>query len=209
MNINIIRAAVVAFVLLVPLSASAVKARPVIDVYSGPPEVPTVIENVEYVTGIPEIDVRKYADYAPVNGWLDVKLGEAIYYKTRIDQKRSKGLESVELFKIPYSEIKELYFGYDAVYKAANDALPTALKTIVDRGGWPVFSARTLPLHMYMKKKNISPVVVFFNRNGTLTSIVFMTNNNNAKSIYLLLAKQSGLKVNEPKTSVESSSPSK
>ncbi len=193
------------FVLSISTSSYAVKAKKSGKIYQPPASVPASFNDVTYVTGIPEIDVRKYTDYAQASGRFDLNEKGAIFYKTQIDQKKGKGLESVEYFKIPYSDIKELYFGYDAIFKAANDALPTALKTIYDRGGWPVFSARALPLHVYMKKRLVSPVVIFYMRGKTLTSLVLMTRDGPAKAIYTLLAKQAGIKVKEPMTMEEGS----
>ncbi|MFA4973785.1 MAG: hypothetical protein WC683_14330 [bacterium] len=199
--VRIITAASLLIIFSAP--AFAVAPKPSTRVYEGPSSVPAQIEDVTYVTGIPEIDVQKYTQYAQYNGMLDLGTTEAIFYKTRIDQKDGKGTESVEMFKIPYSAIKELYFGYDAVFKAANDTLPTALNTIYDRGGWPLFSARSLPLHMYMKKRAVSPIIVIYERGKNPTSIVFMAPDGPAKTIYLLLGKQAGLKVKEPKTTNE------
>ena len=156
MGKSMVRIAILAVLLFVDsLPVFAVAPKRSKKVYEGPSSVPAIIKSVTYVTGIPEIDVQRYTQYAQYSGWLDLGTTEAVFYRTRIDQNTGKGTESVEMFKIPYSAIKELYFGYDAIFKAANDTLPTALNTIYDRGGWPLFSPRALPLHMYIKKRAV------------------------------------------------------
>ena len=63
-----------------------------------------------------------------------------------------------------------------------------------------MFSPRVLPLHMYMKKRHQSPVIVYYDRGKKLTSVVLMARDGPAKAIYLLLAKQAGIEAKEPRT---------
>jgi len=161
--------------------------------------IPAKIDDVSYVTGVEDIDVSKYSQQQQYRGWFDLNEDEAIFRRNMIDQKKGKGITAVDIIKFKYKDIKELYFGYDAIYKAANDSLPTALTKIYNRGAsYFVGAPMYMPLHQFLKQKNRSPIIIYIQQENKLISLVLLAPNNKAKALYLLLAKQSGLKVKEP-----------
>ncbi|HPQ81733.1 MAG TPA: hypothetical protein PLZ86_08425 [bacterium] len=167
--------------------------------YEAPDSLPAKIDNVSYVTGLPEIDVRKYSKQEQWTGWFELGEKEAAFKRKRLAQGGKRGLEEVDIVRFPYSSVTDLAFGYDAIYRAANDSLPTALAKIYNRGAsYFVGGSIYAPLHEFMKQRNRSPVVVFFKRDGKLTSLVLLSSHGRAEALYRLLAKGAGIKVKEP-----------
>lgn len=193
--------AAICIVIALPSLTLAVKAKKGKE-YDAPQTLPAKIDDVSYVTGLPEVDVRKYSKQEQWRGWFELGETDAAFRRTRLDQKKGRGVEEVDIVRFRYADVTDLSFGYDAIYRAANDSLPTALSKIYNRGAsYFIGGSIYVPLHEFLKQRNRSPVVVFFKRDGNITSLVLLASHDKAEALYRLLAKGAGLTVKDPVSS--------
>ena len=140
---------------------------------------------IRYVTGLPEIDEKSSCFSYSIKFEFGDK--DLILKRRMIDQTKGKGLTDVEIARIKYSEIKDLLFGYDAIYAAQEGGLPTAQSRICGN--------QKLTVVMQMWK---SPVVIMMERGGKKISFVVTARNPEALRLYGSLAARAGVKVKTP-----------
>lgn len=141
---------------------------------------------VAYVTGLPEIDQSTPCFQYSV--WLEFGDGDIALKRNMIDQKKGKGVEEVLIMQIKYSDIKDLLFGYDAVYAAQMDQLPTAQKRICNSQN----------LTTFLQMPGGAPVAIMFMKDGKPVSFVVRAPNEAAARLYLGLADKTKIKVKTP-----------
>lgn len=140
---------------------------------------------VYYMTGLPDIDsAHKCFTY-------DVRLkfeeSDIVLLRNMIDQKKGKGVEEVEVARIRYADIKDLLFGYDAIYASQEEALPTAQKLTCQN--------QQLTMVLQIMK---SPVAILFDKDGKRISFVVTAPDQAALALYRGLADRAKLKVKTP-----------
>jgi len=140
---------------------------------------------IRYVTGLPEIDEKSSCFSYSIKFEFGDK--ELILKRRMIDQTKGKGLTDVEISRIRYSEIKDLLFGYDAIYAAQEGALPSAQMMICGN--------QKLTVVMQMWK---SPVAIMMDRGGRKVSFVVSAQNPDALRLYRSLASRANVKTKTP-----------
>lgn len=141
--------------------------------------------SVLYITGLPEIDGAHTCYTYSVR--FEFGPDDLILERNMIDQKKGRGVEEVEVTRIPYAAIRELLFGYDAIYAAQEGALPTAQKV----------TCNDLPLKVSMQVLK-SPLAILFDRDGKRISAVVAARDKDALALYQGLADRTRLKVKTP-----------
>lgn len=140
---------------------------------------------VRYVTGLPEIDEKSMCYSYSVKFEFGDK--ELILKRRMIDQKKGRGLTDVEIARMKYTEIKDLLFGYDAIYAAQEGGLPSAQSRICGN--------QKLTVVMQMWK---SPVAIMMDRGGRKVSFVVSARNPDALRLYRSLAGRANVKIKTP-----------
>ncbi len=140
---------------------------------------------VAYLTGLPEID-RQTTCFS-YNVRLAFDDSDIVLKRNMIDQKRGKGIEEVEITRIRYADIKDLLFGYDAIYAAQEGELPTANERLCNN--------QKLTTFMQIIK---SPVVIMIGKGDKRVSFVVSAPDNSAVRLYYGLADRAKLKVKTP-----------
>ncbi len=140
---------------------------------------------VRYITGLPEIDAKSMCFSYSVK--LEFGGDELILERRMIDQEKGRGLTDVEIARMKYSDIKDLLFGYDAIYAAQEGELPTAQQMIC--------GSQKLTVFMQMWK---SPVAIMMDRNGSKVSFVVTADNRAALKLYRGLADRANVKIKTP-----------
>ena len=136
------RLVVVMLLIVVPSTAWAVKPRRS-PPYDAPTTVPASIGTVYYITGLPEIDTHKYEQKSrgKYKGRFDFGKKDVTFRRTRMRQDGRRGLEDLDIVRFKYSNITALYYGHDAVHKAAA-GLPTESKKTLAGTRSPCLGAR-------------------------------------------------------------------
>lgn len=142
------------------LSAHAVM-RPPRSPYQPPRTVPAQIHGLRYVAGVKAIDESKYpGDYRP-RVWADFSKKDFSLRRQRIDQKtlnnKARKLEKVDIVRIPYKKIIDVWYGDSALKKLAVTKLPT-----LPRNVWNFQTGTYEPLGVYLDQRYRSPVVVIY-----------------------------------------------
>ena len=140
---------------------------------------------ITYLTGLPEIDQSTPCYQYSVRLAFDER--DAVLKRNRIDQARGKGVEEVEVARIPYASIKDLLFGYDAAYAAQEGKLPTAQQRYCNN--------QNLVMTLQILK---SPVAILFEKEGRPISFVAAASDANAVRLYQGLASRAKLKAKAP-----------
>lgn len=189
-------------ILVIPETAFAVKP-PKKGAYVPPESIPAKIDGIIYITGLPEIDTDKYVQKRKYKGWFELNEKGAAYRRSRAVQTKAgkKGrrrVEEIDILRFDYPDIKELYFGRDAIKRSRSD-LPTAEKVIHDdsKSAWTGIPVYT-PLPDYLTRKTKAPIIIIFKRGDTVISLVVRGGPGKIRALYNLLAKQTGLKVKPP-----------
>jgi hypothetical protein len=140
---------------------------------------------IRYLTGLPEIDqtTRCYS----YNVRLAFDERDAVLKRNRIDQAQGKGVEEVEVARIPYASIKELLFGYDAAYASQEGKLATAQQQSCN------YPNITMALQMLKY-----PVALLFEQGGKPTSFVFIAREDDALRLYEGLASRAKITTHPP-----------
>jgi len=155
-----------------------------LDMVTGP--VPAGEEiGVRYVTGLPEIDAKSMCFSYSVKLVFEDK--ELVLKRRMIDQEKGRGLTDVEIARMKYSDVKDLLFGYDAIYAAQEGELPTAQQMIC--------GSQKLTVFMQMWK---SPVAIMMDRDGSKVSFVVTADNRAALKLYRGLADRANVKIKTP-----------
>lgn len=140
---------------------------------------------VVYLTGLPDIDDKTPCYTYSVRLRFDER--DIVLTRNQIDQKKGKGVEEVEVSRIPYSAVKDLLFGYDAAYAAQENKLPTARAMMCNN--------QRLVMTLQIMK---SPVVIFFEKDGRPISFVVAAPDPKALRLYRGLADRAKLKIKPP-----------
>jgi len=138
-----------------------------------------------YVTGYPDID--ESTPCFMYNIWFEVDQDDAIVKRNMIDQKKGKGLDEVEIFRIKYADIKDLLYGYDAIYAAQQDELPTVQKSICN--------GQKLTTLMQIGG---APLAVLFTKDRKTISLVVRSSNEDSLRLYRALAERARIKPKTP-----------
>jgi hypothetical protein len=140
---------------------------------------------IRYITGLPEIDSESMCYSYNIKFEFGDK--ELILKRRMIDQKKGRGLTDVEIARMKYAEIKDLLFGYDAIYAAQEGELPSAQPMICGN--------QKLVVVMQMWK---SPVAIMMERGGKKISFVVTAPNRDALKLYRSLAGRANVKTKTP-----------
>ena len=140
---------------------------------------------VTYLTGLPDIDQSTPCYSYSVRLAFDER--DVVLKRNRIDQTRGKGVEEVEVARIPYASIKDLLFGYDAAYAAQEGKLATAQQRYCN--------SQNLVMTLQILK---SPVAILFEKDGRPISFVVVAQGDNAVRLYQGLASRAKLKAKTP-----------
>lgn len=142
---------------------------------------------VFYVTGYPDIDQTTPCFMYSV--WFEFEDGDAVLKRNMIDQKKGKGVEEVEIFRIKYADIKDLLYGYDAIYAAQEGQLTTA-QTMICNG-------QRLTTLMQVGG---APLAIMFLKDKKMTSLVVRASDAEALRLYRALAERAKIKPRTPLT---------
>ena len=140
---------------------------------------------INYLTGLPEIDqTTRCFTY---NARVAFEGGDLVLKRNRIDQARGKGVEAVEIARIPYAAIKDLLFGYDAAYAAQEGKLATAQSQLCN--------GQSLVMTLQMVK---FPVVILYEKDGKPVSFVLWARDADALRLSQGLAERAKIKTHTP-----------
>jgi hypothetical protein len=140
---------------------------------------------VRYLTGLPEIDATTPCYAYNVKLVFDAK--DLVLKRHMIDQEKGKGLVDVEVARMKYADIKDVLFGYDAVYALQENKLSTAQQMICG-------NQKLLLLMQRMK----SPVAIIMNAGGKQVSLVVVAPNRDALALYRGLGARTKVKLQTP-----------
>ncbi len=140
---------------------------------------------VTYLTGLPEIDATTNC-YA-YNVRLVFEQSDLVLKRNMIDQKKGRGVEEVEVARIPYASIKELHYGYDTAYAAQEEKLATAQKQYCNN--------QKMIMALQILK---SPVAILFEREKKPISFVVAAPDDDAVRLYRGLAERAKVKAKTP-----------
>lgn len=140
---------------------------------------------IVYVTGIPDIDAS--TPCFAYNVRLEFSETDAILKRNMIDQSRGRGVSEVEVMRIPFKAIKELLFGYDAIYAAQEGKLLTAQRPTCNNGKLTTFLQR-MP----------TPLAILYDDQGKRISFVLLAPLDDAVSLYQALAARAKVKTVTP-----------
>lgn len=178
---------VFAFILVLILGSVAYAAKvnwKRLDMETGPVATGDAVA-IRYLTGLPEIDQKSPCFSYNVKLAFDDK--DLVFKRRMIDQEKGKGLTDVEIMRMKYADIKDLLFGYDAIYAAQEGELPTAQPLICGN--------QKLTLLMQRMK---SPVAIIMERDGKRISFVFWAPNRDALRLYRSVAGRANVKIKTP-----------
>lgn len=153
-------AMVVALGLLLAFPAHAVRIRTRAP-YRAPRTVPAHIHGLRYIAGVSAIDRNKYpGDYRP-KVEADFSKKEFSLVRQRIDQRtlnrKARKLEKIDIVRVPYKKIIDVWYGEDALKKLAVTKLPS-----LPRNVWNFRTGTYVPLEIFLDQRYRSPVVVIY-----------------------------------------------
>lgn len=186
MHRSIFVAIIVVIGLSFSLTADAVIKGPK-SPYQPPSKLPAEIHGLRYIAGLTAIDSKKYpGDYRPVV-WAELSKKDFALRRQRIDQttlnKKARKLEKIDLVRIPYKKIDEVWYGEEAIKKLAVTNLPT-----VPRNVWNFRSGSYDPIEVFLDQRYRSPVVVIYRKGRKKrASLIVMGSNEKSAALYGLL----------------------
>jgi hypothetical protein len=129
--------------------------------YRAPRTVPAQIHGLRYIAGVKAIDESKYpGDYRP-KVWADFSKKDFSLRRRRIDQgtlnRKARKLEKVDIVRIPYKKVIDVWYGEAALKKLAVTKVPT-----LPRNVWNFQTGTYEPLGVYLDQRYRSPVVVIY-----------------------------------------------
>lgn len=140
---------------------------------------------VQYLTGLPEID--KTTACFSYNVKLAFDDRDLVLKRNMIDQKKGKGVEEVEILRIRYADIKDLLFGYDAIYAAQEGELTTAQERFCDNQKLTTFMQRIG-----------APLAILMVQGGKPVSFVLGAPSESALRLYRGIADRAKVKIKPP-----------
>lgn len=184
-----LRSALIMVVMLTAGNAWAVIPPPR-SPYTAPQDVPAEIRGLRYIAGLRSVDDNKYTnDYRPIV-WAELSKKDFALRRQRIDQttlnEKARKLEQIDLVRIPYKKITEVWYGEDALRKLAVSNLPTVPHII-----WDFTTSSYQPLEVFLNQRHRSPIVVLYKDGRKKSgSIIMLASHEKGAAIYTLLIRE-------------------
>ncbi len=187
------RIAGIVFVIIVVIAVAASSwavIPPPRSPYIAPSTIPAEIHGLRYIAGLADIDQNKYThDYRP-KVWAAFDKKEFALQRQRIDQrtlnKKARKLEQIDVVRIPYKKITDVWYGDDALRKLAVTNLPT-----IPRNLWDHRSSSYQPVEVFLDQRYQSPVVILYNKSRKKRgAIIVMGSHEKSSAVYSLLIQQ-------------------
>lgn len=152
--------------------------------FTTPSTYPAEIQGLRYLDGLIRIDANTYAAMSQPKVWVKFSKKDFSIERQRIDQttlnEKARKLEFVEIKRIPYKKIINVWYGDEALRNLAVMSIPTKPQ-----------AGRHDPNEVFLDQRYYAPVVIVYKKNrkekGTL---VIMGSNDRSWATYTLLIRQ-------------------
>lgn len=181
---------ILAGLLILPTSIARAVTPPSRSPFVVPSTIPAAIYGLRYVAGLADIDQDAHMrDYQP-KVWAEFSKKEFALRRQRIDQRtvhdKARKLEQIDVVRVPYKKISDVWYGDDALRKLAVTNLPT-----VPRNVWDGRSGSYQPIEVYLDQRFRVPVVILYDISRKKRgAVIVMGSQEKTSAIYSLLIQQ-------------------
>jgi hypothetical protein len=152
--------------------------------FTPPSTYPAEIQGLRYLDGLIRMDPNKYGVTSQPKIWAKFTKKDFSIERQRIDQStlndKARKLEFVEIKRIPYKKIIDVWYGDEALRNLAVMSFPTKPQ-----------SGRHGPREVFLDQRYYAPVVVVYKKNRKeKATLVVMGPNDKSWATYTLLMRQ-------------------
>lgn len=152
--------------------------------FTPPSTYPAEIQGLRYLEGFIRMDPNKYGAVSQPKVWVKFDKKGFSIERQRIDQTtlkdKARKLEFVEMKRIPYKKIIDVWYGDEALRNLAVISIPSKPQ-----------SGRHGPREVFLDQRYYAPVVVVYKKSRKeKATIVIMGSNDRSWATYTLLRRQ-------------------
>jgi len=152
--------------------------------FTPPSTYPAEIQGLRYLDGLIRMDSNKYGAMSQPKVWAKFTKKDFSIERQRIDQttlnEKARKLEFVEIRRIPYKKIVDVWYGDEALRNLAVMSLPTKPQ-----------SGSHGPNEVFLDQRYYAPVVIVYKKNRKeKATLVIIGPNDKSWATYTLLTRQ-------------------
>lgn len=152
--------------------------------FSPPSTYPAEIQGLRYLDGLIRMDPNKYGVMSQPKVWVKFDKKDFSIERQRIDQTtlndKARKLEFVEIKRIPYKKVIDVWYGDEALRNLAVMSIPTKPQ-----------SGRHGPREVFLDQRYYAPVVIVYKKKRKeKATAVIMGPNDKSWATYTLLMRQ-------------------